>query len=306
MAYTYPEPKPWAAERHRLPFGETTITVVDALGMPVWWPNLYHGFELRDAGKSFAVQKRAMSAIASAFNWAETQGIDLDERIETLRLLDYAETKALQAYLQLNRLHEGDRAVGNGFWKDRCRSVRNYVAWRAADVMQRLVRPDDAYLEARLKLDRFMETIVSGIGRHTIFKTFGLTEDEQSELLFAITPGSSTNPFTERHQYRDFVIMFALYELGCRKGELLGLKRQDLALSGSHPMVSIERRQNDPDDPRSSPAVAKTLARPLPLSAPLAAVLNTWLTEHRLNKEVYPGANRSPYVFVSEPDPKLS
>lgn len=283
-----------------MPSGETTVTVVDALGMPVWWPNLYHVHELRDAGKSFAVQVRAMMTIASAFNWAEGRGIDLEDRIEGLRFLDYGETKDLQAYLQLNRLHHGDRAVGNGYWKDRCRAVRNYVCWRAAEVMQRLARPEQSYVEARTRLDRFAETITAGIGKHQTFKTYGLDEEQQATLLFAVTPGSSINPFAERHQYRNFAIVLALYELGCRNGELLGLKRHDLMLSGSHPLATIERRQNDPDDPRSRPALAKTLSRPLPLSAPLASVLNTWLTEHFPKTQIYPGAKRSPYVFVSE------
>ncbi|MBK3401591.1 tyrosine-type recombinase/integrase [Methylorubrum populi] len=35
------------------------------------------------------------------------------------------------------------------------------------------------------------------------------------------------------------------------------------------------------------------------MNAPLASVLNMWLTEHRVVKETYPGANKSPYVFVS-------
>lgn len=298
--YVYPEPRPWTAEPHRMPSGETIVTVVDALGMPVWWPNLYHVHELRDAGKSFAVQQRAMKTVASAFNWAEDRGIDLEDRIQRLLFLDYAETKDLQAYLQLNRLHDGDRVVGNGYWIDRCRAARNYVCWRAADVMQRLPRDEQSYVEARTRLDRFAETITAGIGRHYTFKTHGLDEEQQATLLFAITPGSSVNPFAKRHQFRNFAIVLALYELGCRNGELLGLKRQDLMLSGGHPLVTIERRQNDPDDIRSRPALAKTLARPLPLSAPLASVLNIWLTEHFPQKKIYPGAKRSPYVFVSE------
>ncbi|WP_419952079.1 tyrosine-type recombinase/integrase [Methylobacterium sp.] len=295
----HPEPGPLRVEPHRMPWGETTVTVVDATGVPVWGLNLYHLLELRNAGKSVAMQQRYMSAIVDATNWARASGIDLEDRIEALEFLSYGETKALQAHLQLNRQYVGGVAVGNAYWKDRCRAVRNFVSWRALEPLQRIVRADDRYLEARLKLDRFCDTVASGIGRHKTFRVLGLTEDQQTALLFAVIPGSALNPFEARHQQRNFAIVLSLYELGCRAGELLGLKRGDLVLSGSRPILTIERRQNDPDDPRSRPANAKTLARPLPVSAPLASVLETWTTKHRPVKANYPGANRSPYVFVS-------
>lgn len=296
----YPEPRPWRVEPHRMPGGENIVSVIDDRGMPVWWPNIYHVFELRNAGKSLTVQKRQMNAIADAYNWAEQVGIDLDGRIENLRFLNYAETKALQARLQLSKTEgENGVVVGNDYWKDRCRAVRNYVEWRARDPLQRIVRANDCYLEAQLRLDRFSESIVAGIGKGKKFKAYGLSDAEQEALLFAAMPGSRSNPFEKQHQFRNFAIVFALYDLGCRAGELLGLKRNDLLLSGSRPLVTIERRQNDPDDPRSRPANAKTLSRPLPVNAPLASVLNMWLTEHRVVKETYPGANKSPYVFVS-------
>lgn len=299
--YAYSEPRPWRVEPHRMPDGENIVSVIDDRGMPVWWPNLFHVFELRNAGKSFAVQKQRMCAVADAYNWAEEKGIDLDGRIENLRFTTYAETKALQARLQLNRAEAEDGVVvGNDYWKDRCRAVRNYIGWRAAEPLQRIVRADDRYLEARLKLDRFSETIVAGIGKGKKFKAYGLTEAEQEALLLAVMPGSSSNPFEERHQFRNFAIVFSLYELGCRAGELLGLKRNDLMLSGSKPLVTIERRHNDPDDTRSRPANAKTLSRPLPVTAPLASVLQTWTTKHRSAKGIYRNAKRSPYVFVSE------
>lgn len=309
MNYVYPEPRPWRIKSHPLLPGEMIVTVVDRLGMPVWWPNLFHVFELRDAGKSYATQKRTMSAIATAFNWAAERDIDLEARIESFEFLDYAETKALQARLQINTLEAkggNDRIVGNGYWDSRCRAVRDYMRWRAAEAMHRLERQDAEHLGGLLHraagegLNRFCEDLVSGIGPDTKFDAYGLDPDEQAALLFAITPGSPSNPFEERHQDRNFALILTIFELGARNGETLGLKRDDLHLGGSSPTLSIQRRQNDSDDVRRRPAKTKTRARMLPVSGSLATILNDWTTCQRSRNEVYPRANRSPYLFVSE------
>lgn len=69
--------------------GERTVTVVDRNGMPVWWPNIFHANELRDAGHSYSHQKRTMSAVITAFNWTFERGIDLEAgRLGTAPLAD--------------------------------------------------------------------------------------------------------------------------------------------------------------------------------------------------------------------------
>ncbi|GEO99112.1 hypothetical protein GCM10007887_10310 [Methylobacterium haplocladii] len=289
--------------------GERTVTVVDRNGMPVWWPNLFHAYELRNAGRSYATQKRTMSAIVAAFNWAEGRDIDIEARIASFEYLDYADTKSLQALLKLNVASErkgSRRAVGNGYWDARCRGVRDYVRWRAGEAMQRLMRPEapDApamlYRMAGDGLERFEETLLSGIGNDNETETMGLDESQRASLLEAIVPGSPTNPFEKRHQFRNFALILSIYEMGARNGETLGLKREDLHLYGDAPSIEIHRRHNDPKDPRSRPPATKTKARLLPISAALADVLGTWLTDHRSNVSVYPNAGPCPYVFLSE------
>lgn len=303
------EPRPWRLKTHAMLPGERIVTVVDRDGMPVWWPNLFHSYELRDAGRSYATQKRTMSAIVAAFEWAEGRGVDIEARIASFEYLSYAETKSLQAFLKRNVATEatGHRtAVGNGYWDARCRAVRNYVRWRAGEAMQRLMRPEapDApapmFEIAREGLDSFSETLLSGIGKDVETETMGLDETQRAALLEAIAPGSPTNPFEERHQFRNFALILTLYEMGARNGETLGLKRGDLHLYGDAPAIEIHRRHNDHKDPRSRPPATKTRARRLPISAALADVLSTWLTKHRGDGDVYPGVGPCPYVFVSE------
>lgn len=149
-------------------------------------------------------------------------------------------------------------------------------------------------------LDRFCETFLSGIGQDVEHDVTGLDEEQRAALLQAITPGSATNQFEERHQYRNFALILTLYDLGARNGEIQGIKGRDIHAHGPAPALDIHRRHNDPDDVRCRPPVAKTRARRLPISAPLAHVLSTWTTAYRNKPELYPGAKRTPHVFVSE------
>ena len=84
MPTLYPKPRPWRLKTHEMLTGERIVTVVDRVGMPVWRQNLFHAYEVRDAGRAYATQKRTMSAIVIAFNWAAEKGIDIEERIAAL------------------------------------------------------------------------------------------------------------------------------------------------------------------------------------------------------------------------------
>lgn len=100
MIAPYSEPRPWRLKTHEMLPGEKIVTVVDRLGMPVWWPNLFHAYEVRDAGRAYATQKRTMAAVVIAFNWAAEKGVDIEARIASFEFLTYAETKNLQVRLR--------------------------------------------------------------------------------------------------------------------------------------------------------------------------------------------------------------
>ncbi|UGB26242.1 hypothetical protein LPC10_01050 [Methylorubrum sp. B1-46] len=70
MPTLYPKPRPWRLKTHEMLPGERIVTVVDRVGMPVWRPNLFHAYEVRDADRAYGTQKRKMSPIVIAFNWA--------------------------------------------------------------------------------------------------------------------------------------------------------------------------------------------------------------------------------------------
>ena len=95
-------------------------------------------------------------------------------------------------------------------------------------------------------------------------------------LLEAIPPDHPTNPFTDqRAAARNELAVQMLLRLGIRRGELLALKISDIHWQTR--TLSITRRPNDPEDPRTPQPTAKTLARDLPLSPELAGRINQYI-----------------------------
>src|SRR5262249_22277500 len=88
-----------------------------------------------------------------------------------------------------------------------------------------------------------------------------------------------------------------LHELGLRSGELLALKTTDFDFQGQH--VVIERRHNDPEDPRDYQPVAKTSDRLLPISDELASLTTDYIVRHRRK---LPRARQHAHLLVSTRD----
>jgi integrase len=156
---------------------------------------------------------------------------------------------------------------------------------------------DERLPEMRARLASFKENIVDGIRVKPTPMREGLTEEEEPIFLKAITPGDVSNPFEPRNHARNHALWLTYYRAGLRLGEGLGLKTIDCHLNGQQKKLIVHRRPDDPDDPRLKPALAKTLPHPVDIDDHLARVLHDFIVHHRPS---YPGAKRSPYVFLSE------
>ena len=64
--------------------GERYRMLVDAeTGQPLWWPTLFITTQLRNPGRSVATMEGALKAIQVLLAYAETYGIDLDQRVRS-------------------------------------------------------------------------------------------------------------------------------------------------------------------------------------------------------------------------------
>ncbi len=126
----------------------------------------------------------------------------------------------------------------------------------------------------------------------------GLPEETRQLLLAAIRPGHADNPWEPQVQKRNELIVRLLYELGMRRGEVLCLRVGDIKLTPDGGLLTIERRPQDPEDPRQPKPQVKTLGRELAIVPALRELFTGCLAERRK----LPGARRHPFLFVSAAD----
>lgn len=111
-------------------------------------------------------------------------------------------------------------------------------------------------------------------------KKKGLTKSREERFLSAVDPASPGNPWKSSFiRKRNRLVVRMLRDLGIRKGELLGVKIEDVNFTDN--TLFIAKRPDDPDDPRNRQPEAKTLERTLPMGEDLVEILRSYIDEDR-------------------------
>lgn len=130
----------------------------------------------------------------------------------------------------------------------------------------------------------------------------GLAEEEQAWLLEIIHPDSDRNPWChEFAKIRNRLIVLLLLATGMRRGELLGLKVEDL--NANSPLIRVLRRADDEVDPRRHQPNTKTNARELEIRPAIMKLIWEYVNHYRYGLL---RARKHPYIFVSEAGQPLS
>lgn len=298
----WPEEPPFRTKIVRLLEGDLFAFTVDAHGMFVDMPNLYCVVALRPTGIGLATMCAQMAAVCMLHNWAAADGIDLRARIDSFDLFSKEEIAGLRQELRVNLLTRpraqarGGRrkprrpVVGNAQWRSRCAAVRDYVVWHAEHAIQRMSTRDERLAEARERLRDFRKWMTAGIRVRKSTSREGMSELAQAALIHAITPGDPSNPFSPRHQHRNFALWLTYIDGGLRLSEPLVMKTADLRLHGRQPELRVHRRPDDAEDPRKNAPRTKTLSHPVQLTDRLSRALHDYIVQYRPG---YPGAKNS-------------
>jgi integrase len=297
----------------RLLEGDLFVLVVNKYGLQTDNANLYCSIVLRPTSMALATMQAKMDAVCQFQNWCGDRGIAFLQRLASGEYFDQSELAALREELHRNLTYRPTKGrpppdkrrkrserpnVENGHWRNRCVAVRDYVAWFAEGVIQRLPAGDDKRApDMKDRLASFKHNIVAGIRVRTSPMREGLDEEEEVIFLKAITPGDPSNPFAPRNQIRNHALWLTYFDGGLRLGEGLGLYTTDCHLNGPKKELVVHRRPDNPKDPRRKKALAKTLPHPVRIGRRLTRVLHDFIVNHRPS---YPGARRSPYLFPSE------
>lgn len=302
-----------------LDHGERFALLIDRdSALPDPYITRYAAIYLRSKGGSINTMLKALGAIALLLDWVRARHIDLERRIETIDLFSQEETTDLTNWLRLRQ--ERSRYLGvkptyqpqdrpaqrgtkpivtAGTHYARVIDVRNYLAWRCEAVLHQISVGHGGYKDASQKLADWVEMLARNVRSGESKKKYGLTHELRTRFLQIIQPDSLENPFSPKHRHRNYALLLLYYELGLRRAEPLALKSGDLKFYGAQPVLDLHRRPDDTDDPRHEQPLLKTAARTLPVGASLQKAIEDWLIIHRSDKKRYPGAKKSPYVFVA-------
>jgi integrase len=300
---------PLRTEVIRLAEGDLFVHAVNKYGLQTDNATLYCSVVLRPTSMSLATMQARMDAICHFHNWCGPRDIDFLQRLESGEFFQQHELAGLRQELRRN-LRKGPApgkpiklkkkrktTVGTAHWRNRCVAVRDYVVWYGENVIQRLSVRDERLPEMRARLADFAKNLVAGIKVRRNPMREGLSEEQEPVLIAAITPADASNPFAPRNHPRNEALWLTFFDGGLRLGEAIGLKTIDCQLNGPKKRLIVHRRPDDPEDPRLKQALTKTLPHPVEIGSRLARVMHDYIVNHRPS---YPGAKRSPYVFLSE------
>jgi len=140
---------------------------------------------------------------------------------------------------------------------------------------------------------------------------WGLPPEHQDLLLRVLDPKSDENPFEPGMRVRNQAIFLMLFEHGLRMGEPLLLRTTDIDWKNG--TFSITEMTKDALDPRKIAPHAKIRknqshggGRLLKLTSTARKALEKWMDEDRRDERRFPGARKSPFVFMSERGRPLS
>lgn len=250
-----------------------------AAPLPKLVPFIYVQLKLRH--RAYNTASAHLRAIQAFYTYSKSRELDIDEAIlachfeAILALLDgYA------IWLQSGR--QADNLIARiGIAKTASfpqidprirdqylRLLKHYLSWcvtryipRARQSSTILANIEVIFADVADVIERHFEShIINVRPDHARYRS--LTDMQLQIIRTLIRPGAAENPFPERLQLRNWLIIELLLETGIRRGELLKLYTTDINQGSQHAYVSINDREHDPGDPRAEePARSATPSR---------------------------------------------
>ena len=300
-------------ERFVLGDGERLATVVDEDGAPAYYPTC---LALSSRARSVSVETLAAQAtdLVHIGQWAMREGLDLNARLEAGLYLDAAEIETLaeasslktSALRRLNAKTVSE--IRRGASLSRADLVTNSLKARRLTTAMRYFelvgRIAEAHLSKRsAELSRRIEdrsAMVDLIQSHRpkirSSRIRGIIPaGELARVAIFVATGDPLSIWKkEAVARRNWALIRLLVTAGLRQGEARQLKATDVdSIIGE---LRVERRHDDPEDPRVREPNAKTYDRIIPFSHDLAEDLDDYI--------LGPGSDAaekrgSPFLFLS-------
>lgn len=296
----------------------------DATPLPILIPFIYVQLKLRH--RAYNTAAAHLRAIQAFYAYAKSRDLDIDEAIlachfeAILALLDgYA------IWLQSGRHADNLIArigkpgtvlfqqISSRTRDQYLRLLKKYLSWCVTRYIPRARQNSAAQADINVVFAdvadvierRFEGHIINARPDRTRYRS--LTDTQLQIVRTLIRPGAAENPFPERLQLRNWLMIELLLETGIRRGELLKLYTTDINKGSQHAYVSINDREHDPRDPRVEEPALKTHGRTVGISAQLYEVYERYIQrDRRPLRDGKPMKLPYRYLFISDRGRPLS
>ncbi|KTT63914.1 recombinase [Pseudomonas oryzihabitans] len=295
-----------------------------AAPLPVLVPFLYVQLKLKY--RAYNTAAAHLRAIQAFYIYAESRSLNVDEAIlacrfeSILAVLDGYVVWLLSGRRADNisaRIGAADSSLFPQIdlrTRDQyLRLLKRYLAWAATRYLPRTSAStgthlliNAAFVDVAEAIERRFEShIVQARPQQARYRS--LTEAQLEIIHALICPGDADNPFPERVQLRNWLMIELLLETGMRRGELLKLYTTDINHGSQHAYVSINDREHDPNDPRAEEPALKTHSRTVGISSQLYEVYERYIQlGRRPIRNGKPMKLPSRYLFISDRGRPLS
>lgn len=262
--------------------GERMPLLLSSNLQPQYYPTLFITSQVRNAGRAVNSITAELASIKRLYTWAEHRKVDLETRLAAGEYLRDSELEDLSRFVCERPFTASRRRSGAGlkFREANLREARiqaqsryrhlmfltHYLQW----LSERLVEARTGLLDQSARAE--ISAMVVNLGARKPRKVassrlnarMGLTADDQEKLVRVCGVRSVENTQYLGVEQRNELIVRLLVDFGIRAGELLALKTDDFDFQKSE--VVIQRRPDDPADPRVQQPLVKTCDRRLPVA----------------------------------------
>lgn len=311
--------------------GERLPILLGRDGLPIFEATVFSLSEVRSRNRASNTIDSYLRSVMVFLLFLDLRKINLEERLNVGQLLTLGEIEDLVGICRLpvERIHSlldevkvvskqtmtsvvsleklrkapsnnDEMRVDASSAATRLRNIRDYLKWLC---LARISKHGVDKL-LRLSLDSSVQYTSSAIDARLpssaqkysgIDQREGLEPEVVRRILEVTNPQSQENPWSDEHsKYRNELITLWLLSCGLRRGELLNIKISDLNFKEA--TVVVERRADDPGDPRTNQPKVKTRGREIPLSAGLMDKTNTYIMNHR---SAIRGVRKHGFLFVA-------
>jgi len=306
--------------------GENYSILLDSTGLPLPYPNLFVTKVYRNNSEASSSCHAVFERIRYFYEICDFLNIDIVRRCITGNFLTKLEIESIAKWAKrkvttfrkhvkknksknvisfvpkVNKLeaaratiitdHEGDISPSTAY--NRLTTYAKYIGW----LEEELFPSKTSTSENELKSFRPKKISDEGETGNMDEDYKSLTSIEMIKVLDIVRPDSSSNPWkNESLKYRNQLMTNMLEAIGCRRGELLKIKIEDIKRHPKNGRRYVTIRSTvDLDDRRLDRPEAKTLGRHVPLDKRLSNMIDDYLIEHRSKVN---GAESIPYLFIT-------